>query len=250
MFLAVRMACMSGPRFQFSIRQLLVATTVVAAAVGALAAAPSRFSGVMLILLAAAFPTVFAAALIGKSGIWKAFCAGAIIPAGVEFISTMGSLSSALCPPPYPVPPVTQPGLLDAWENAATGVMLRSNTALHWIAMLTVGLMSAGLYGLARVNSPQGDERKARRASLVRLAMFWLVLAAIAIGVLAAAPSRYSGCGIMLLVCAFPAAFAAGLVGSQGAAKAFCAAALLPAGVGCYMAVTYFYAFTLEQEVP
>lgn len=228
---------MGGPRFQFSIRRLLAVMTVVAATVGALAAEPSRISAAVLILLAVAFPTVFAAGLICKSGLWKAFCAGAIIAAGIALHMTMVNFYSAL----YPGPNAAPPGVLDALEIAATRPVLRSDAALNWIAMAIVGLMSASFYGLARLNSPSNNERNARWTSFSRLATFWLVLAAVAIGVLAAEWNRYSGSALILLVCVFPAAFTAGLVGSHGAAKAFCAGALIPAGINLYMTVMMFY---------
>ena len=232
-----------------------MATTVVAATVGALAAEPGHVSGVMLILLAAVFPAVFAAGLVGNDGFWKAFCAGAIIPAAIVFQLTMTSLFSVVYPGIYP----RSAGLpylgaavevQSALERAATDPGLRSNLALYWVAMLTVGLMSAAFHGLARANSPQNDERKTSRASFARLAMFWLVIAAAAVGSLAAERNRYSGFLMISLVCVFSAALAAGIVGSRGVAKAFCAGAYVPAGIALYMTIAHFYTLDSLEEMP
>ena len=244
---------MAGPRFQFSIRRLLAVTTVVAATVGALAAEPGRVSGAVLLLLAAAFPAVYAAGLIGKSGCWKAFCAGAIIPAGIAFELTMVGLVSVLYPPgSWTGPPFSgpQPGVLDALEIATRDPVPRTYRAIYWLAMMIVGTAAAGFCGLARANSPQENDRKARRASLVRLAMFWLVLITAAIGALAAERNRYAGSAMILLVGVFLAALAAGLVESQGAAKAFCAGAILPAGIALYVIVAHFYSLDTLEEIP
>jgi hypothetical protein len=235
---------MAGPRFQFSIRRLLAVTTVIAATVGALAAEPSRISAAVLILLAVAFPAVFAAGLICKSGLWKAFCAGAIIPAGIAFKDTMGGLFWAVHPPG------PDPGVLDALESLTRDAVVRKHAALCWLAMLTVGLMAVAFFGLACVNSPYGNERKARRASLVGLATFWLLLAAAAVGALATERTRYSGSAIILLVCAFPAALATGIVGSDSAVKAFCAGAMLPAGIALYVTVAHFYRLDSLEDIP
>lgn len=223
---------------------------MVATIVSALAAERGRISGATLILLTAAFPAVFAAALIGKTGYWKAFCAGAIIPAAIAFELTMTVLHLVVYPGGYGGPPFSgpRPGVLNALEAATTSPFLRIYPALYWTVMLIVGLMSAGFYGLGRANWSQGNECKVRRASLVRLAMFWLVLVAAAIISLAAEANLYSGSARILLVCMFLAALAAGLIGSQGAAKAFCAGAILPAGIALFN-VAHFYSLDGLEEI-
>src|SRR3569623_2282483 len=73
---------------------------------------------------------------------------------------------------------------------------------------------------------------------------------AAAIGALVAEPSRVSGAAAALLACAFPAAFASGLVSSRGAWRAFCAGAILPAANGFYLTAAHFYGISSLEQVP
>src|SRR5207253_331540 len=86
---------MSRPSLQFSIRWMLGVTAAVGVAIGALAAEPSVFSGAVLFLFVFTAFGAFAAGLVGKSGCWRAFCAGAITPAGINVVSVMGRINNA-----------------------------------------------------------------------------------------------------------------------------------------------------------
>ncbi len=141
---------MGRANLQISLRGLLGATAAIAAAVGALAAQPSRISGAAALLLACAFPAAFAAGLVSSRGAWRAFCAGAILPAGIGFY-----LASAHF---HGIVSLKQLSLIpEAARDAMVNAELRSLVALYWTAMLTMGLMAAGFHWLFAARGPEEE---------------------------------------------------------------------------------------------
>ena len=141
---------MDRSRFQISLRGLLGGTAAIAAAVGALAAEPSRLSGVAVLLLACAFPAAFAAGVVSSRGAWRAFCAGAILPAGIGFYLTSAHF--------YGIVSLEQvPLIFEAARDAMVNASLRSLVALYWTAMLIMGLMAAGFHWLFAARGPEEE---------------------------------------------------------------------------------------------
>jgi hypothetical protein len=68
-------------RFQFSIRMLLLATALIASALGAILAKQSWQAGLWVAFVAHMLPSAFLAGALYTRGPSQAFCAGAVFPA-------------------------------------------------------------------------------------------------------------------------------------------------------------------------
>jgi hypothetical protein len=132
---------MPQPRLQFSIRWILGVTAAVGAAIGTLIAEPSVFSGAVLFALVFAFLGLFTAGLAGKSGCWKAFCAGAITPAGINVASVMERINNANS---WKATSIGE-GIFEAMRDGT----MRQIVGMGFGAMLIIGLISAGFYWIA-----------------------------------------------------------------------------------------------------
>jgi hypothetical protein len=113
-------------------------TAAVGAVIGALTAQPGAISGAVLFLLVFAFFGALSAGLAGKSGWWKAFCAGAILPAGINVVSVMERINN-----------LNSWNATTIWEGAFEAMRdgtMRQIVGMGFCAMLILGLISAGFY--------------------------------------------------------------------------------------------------------
>ena len=76
-----------GPRFQFSLRTLLVFTGLAAVVLALLSSVPTWIAGPALFLLAAVLPAALTTLVIYGDGDLRAFSLGALFPAGIQFVT-------------------------------------------------------------------------------------------------------------------------------------------------------------------
>ena len=81
-------------RFQFSIRQMLLAAALVAAAVWVLTSEPTTTSCVTLVFLVMAIPALFSVGLLRTRNYLRTFCIGALFPSYVSFLFTLPTFAA------------------------------------------------------------------------------------------------------------------------------------------------------------
>jgi hypothetical protein len=133
----------SAPRF--SLRTLLVFTVVFAVGCALLFSLPNVVAVPGLILVIVALPAVLTAGVMYGGRLWRAFCVGALFPAGLA-LYTVGWLFGLLI--------IEGPGPLEDWSELVEltediGFHLRVYAAASWVMAPVVGCLLAMFSRLA-----------------------------------------------------------------------------------------------------
>jgi hypothetical protein len=141
-------------RLQFSIRHILVTTTVVATAVGATETADNLVAAVVLNLLAASLCSLAILAALMTRGKVRTFWIGAAIPAFAGVVYAALVFESMESRPRYL-------GLADVLDSS--GPALRCGLPPVWLLALANGLLCVFLHGLIWPG-PQSDDASSKCA--------------------------------------------------------------------------------------
>ncbi len=150
------------PKMQFSLRTLLLLPVAVACALAALFTKPPSVAVVELLLIAFLLPAALTATIVYGKGYTRAFCIGALFPAGALFLFSVmefyGVLSSIFVMPGMDLNVLRQ--LQCSFDGA-------------WLAAVLCGCLCVGLRWL--LQRPAAGDGSARRHSSGR-AIFLLLL--------------------------------------------------------------------------